>query len=452
MESTPRQNAVLTGSIPKQIILLFFPIFFGTLFQQLYNTVDTIIVGNFCGTDALAAVGATGAFVALLLGFFIGLTSGASIIISQNYGAGEYRLVDRQVHTALALAVVGGAVLTVLGLLISKPVMALMNTPADILDASALYLRIYFLGMIPQMVYNTGTGILRAVGDTKRPLYFLIVASFVNIVLDILLVAIIPLGVAGAALATVFSQVVSAALTIWWLARVKEMPWQLSVRKLKLEPIILNKIFAIGLPSALQASLYSVSNIVIQACVNGFGTVVVAAWSVYGKIDVLYWMTISSLGIALTTFAGQNFGAQHYDRVKRGTNLCMGFGVVIALGMTAVLYPTSEFLFHFFSQDAAVVAQGVQMMHALVPAYITYVSIEILSGALRGCGDVKVPTLITVFVVCLLRVCWIWFVVPVFHTIFMVEMSYPLSWTLASILFLLYYYKGNWLQRSTAHH
>jgi len=345
---------------------------------------------------------------------------------------------------------VGGALLTVLGLYCSRPILALMNTPADILDTAALYLRIYFLGMIPQMIYNTGTGILRAVGDTKRPLYFLIAASAANIVLDILLVAVIPLGVVGAALATVISQLLSAALTIWWLARVKDMPWQLSVRKLKLEPVILRKIFAIGLPSAAQASLYSVSNIVIQACVNGFGTVVVAAWSVYGKIDVLFWMTISSLGIALTTFTGQNFGAHNFQRIRRGTNVSMAMGAALAVGMSLVLYPISEFLFRFFSQDEAVIAQGTQMMHALVPAYITYVSIEILSGALRGCGIVKVPTMITVFVVCLLRVCWIWFVVPIFHTIFMVEMSYPLSWTLASILFLLYYYKGSWLARQTA--
>ena len=447
MAQLSQQNAVLTGSIPKQILKLFFPIFFGTLFQQLYNTVDTLIVGNFCGTDALAAVGATGAFVMLMVGFFVGLTSGASIIISQNYGAGEYKLVDRQVHTALALSIACGALLSVLGLLLSRPVMAMMNTPADILDSAALYLRIFFLGTIPQMIYNTGTGILRAVGDTKRPLYFLIVASFTNIVLDILLVAVIPLGVAGAALATLISQIVSAILTIWWLRRVKDMPWKLSLRKLKLEPVILRKIFAIGLPSALQSSLYSISNIVIQVCVNSFGTVVVAAWSVYGKIDMLFWMMISSLGIALTTFTGQNFGAQHYDRVKRGTNVSMLFGAAIALGMSTLMYPISGWLFSFFSQDAAVIAQGIQMMHTLVPAYITYVSIDLISGALRGCGDVKVPTLITVFVVCLLRVCWIWFVVPVYHTIFMVEMSYPLSWTLASILFLLYYYKGNWLQR-----
>lgn len=444
-------NAILTGGILKQILRLFFPIFFGTLFQQLYNTVDTLIVGNFCGTDALAAVGATGAFVMLMLGFFVGLTSGASIIISQNYGAGEYGLVDRQVHTALALSVVGGALLTLLGVVISRPVMAMMNTPPDILDSAALYLRIYFMGMIPQMVYNTGTGILRAVGDTKRPLYFLIIGSAVNIVLDILLIAVIPLGVAGAALATVASQLVCATLTILWLARVKEMPWQLSVKKLKLEPGILRKIFAIGLPSAAQASLYSVSNIVIQTCVNSFGTVVVAAWSVYGKVDMLFWMAISSLGIALTTFVGQNFGAGRYDRIRRGTNLSMVMGSVMAVGMSLILYPASGFLFRIFSQDEAVIAQGIQMMHALVPAYITYVSIEILSGALRGCGDVKVPTLITVTVVCLLRVCWIWFVVPIFHNIFMVEMSYPLSWTLASILFLLYYYKGNWLDRCIYH-
>ncbi len=447
LETATNQNPILTGSIPGQLMKLFFPIFLGTLFQQLYNTVDTLIVGNYVGTDALAAVGATGAFVALLLGFFVGLCSGASIIISQNYGAGDFQLVDRQVHTALALSLVGGALLMVLGLFSSEAVMVWMQTPAEVVPDAALYLRIYFIGMIPQMIYNTGTGILRAVGDTKRPLYILIIASLVNIVLDYLLVAVIPLGVAGAAIATILSQLISALCIMWCLARTKNMPWHLKASKLKMDPQILGKIFAIGLPAAAQASLYNISNIVIQSCINGFGTVVIAAWSVYSKVDMLYWMTLGSMGLAITTFAGQNFGAQKFDRVKKGTNICLSITFVGTIITCLIMYPASEFLFSLFSQDNAVIAKGVEMMHLLVPAYVTYIAIEILSGTLRGCGDVKIPTLITVFVVCLLRLVWIIFVVPLRHELSTVTFSYPLTWTLASILFLIYYFRGKWLDR-----
>lgn len=450
MRTSHDQNAILTGSIPRQLILFFLPIWFGTLFQQLYNTADTLIVGNFVGTQALAAVGATGAFVQLLVGVFVGLCSGAGVVIAQSYGAGNVEEVDRQVHTALSMAILGGAVLTVLGLVTSRGVLILMQTPADIIDDATLYLQIYFLGMIPQIIYNMGTNILRAVGDSKRPLYFLIIASLVNIVLDIVFVAGFKWGVAGAALATIISQVASAVLTMRCLAGSSGMPWHLEVARMRPDPAVLSDICRIGLPSAAQSALYSISNIVIQAAVNGFGTTAVAAWSVYGKIDFLFWMTVSSYGIAITTFAGQNFGAQLYDRVHRGTRVCLGMAAATTVAISLALYPLAGLAFRMFSQDQAVIEQGIQMMHFLVPTYITYVCIEIFSGALRGCGDVRVPTIITVFGVCGLRVAWLLLVVPHFHTILMVEASYPITWSLASILFAVYYLRGGWMQRCIA--
>ena len=311
MARTPEQNnAIITGSIPRQLLLFFFPIWLGTMFQQLYNTVDTLIVGNFVGTQALAAVGATSSFVQLLVGLFVGLCSGAGVIIAQSFGAGDHDEVNRQVHTALALAIAGGAALTVIGLLISRPVLRLMQTPDEIVGMASEYLQIYFLGMIPQMIYNKGTNILRAVGDSKRPLYFLIVASIVNIVLDIVLVAVIPRGVAGAAIATVASQVGSAVLTVRCSHGSQGMPWHLQLKNIRIERSVLLAICRIGLPGAAQSALYSISNMTIQSAINGFGTVAVAAWSVYGKIDFLFWMTVSSFGIAVTTYAGQNFSAR----------------------------------------------------------------------------------------------------------------------------------------------
>ena len=437
----------LTGSIPKTLLLFFLPIWLGTFFQQLYNTVDAVVVGNFVGTNALAAVGATTPFVQLLVGFFTGLCSGSSVVISQSYGAGNRKLVSRQVHTSVAMALLGGSFLMVLGLVISRPALQAMGTPANILDAATLYLQIYFLGMIPEMIYNMGTSILRAVGDSRRPLHFLIVASLVNIVLDLVFIAGFHWGVAGAAVATVISQVVSALLTLHCLTAAYDMPWGLSFHKIRLEGSILHSIFRIGLPAALQSSLYSISNIVIQSGINSFGTNVVAAWSVYGKIDFLFWMTISSLGLSVTTFAGQNFGAGQVERVKKGTNICLGMAAAITVSISVCLYAASGFLFRLFTQDRAVVEQGIQMMHFLVPVYITYTCIEIFSGTLRGCGDVVASAAITCFGVCGLRILWLMLAVPVWHTVAAVEFSYPVSWTLASLLFIVYYYKSGWLKR-----
>lgn len=445
-----KQVDILTGSIPKQLLAFFLPIWFGTLFQQLYNTADTLIVGNFVGTQALAAVGATGPFVNLLVGLFVGLCSGAGVVVSQSFGARDYEAVDRQVHTALVFSVVIGAVLTAAGLLTAEPMMRLMGTPEEILDASTLYLRLYFLGMIPQILYNTGTYILRAIGDSKRPLYFLIAASLVNIVLDVVFIAALGWGVAGAALATVLSQVASAVLTLRCVAGSEGMPWQISLHKMKMETAILGAICTIGIPAAAQSAMYNVSNMVIQSCMNSFGTDTIAAWGVYGKIDFVFWMTINSLGIAITTFVGQNFGARQYDRVRNGVRVCMGMAAGLTLLVSVSFYLGAEPLFRVFTQDNSVVAVGVQMMHVLTPVYLTYISIEVLSGALRGCGDVRVPTLITVFFVCGLRVLWLTTMVPRYHTIATVEFSYPLTWTLASLLFILYYKRGNWLKRCKA--
>ena len=447
MQGQNQKNAILTGSIPQQQLLFFLPICLGSFFQMMYNTVDTLIVGQFVGTQALAAVGATNSFVSLLVGFFNGFCSGASIIISQSYGANDRDGIDKQVHVAFALAILSGLILTVLGMAISRPVLALMRTPADIIDMSVTYLQVYFAGMVPQMIYNIGTGILRAVGDSRRPLYFLIVASFVNIALDIVFVALFKWGVAGVAFATILSQLVSALLTVRCIRRYKEMPWTLRLRKLRPEMRVVREIARIGLPSAFQGTLYSISNIIIQSSINGFGTTVVAAWSVYSKVDAFFWLIVSAMGASMTTFAGQNFGAGLYRRVKRGNWIGLGITAALSLMVTGVLYPSARFLFSLFSSDAGVIAQGVQMVHFLAPCYILYVGVEVFSGTLRGCGDVKAPTIITVFGVCIVRVIWLLGVVPHFHTVSMVEASYPITWLLASVMFVLYYFKSNWLEQ-----
>ena len=450
-KSVSRGPDLLHGPVFSNMTRFFLPIMLGSLLQQLYSMVDAVVLGRLVGKTALAAVGGSDlVIINLVVGFFVGLSSGACVVVSQHYGAGEGDMVRKSVHTAILFSVVIGAVMTALGILMARPVLVLLDPPADTLADSIVYLQWYFAGMIPSMVYNMGAGILRAVGDSKRPLYFLIVASIVNIVLDIVLVAVIPLGVAGAAIATVASQVVSAVLTVRCIHGSQGMPWHLQLKNIRIERSVLLAICRIGLPGAAQSALYSISNMTIQSAINGFGTVAVAAWSVYGKIDFLFWMTVSSFGIAVTTFAGQNFGARQYDRVRRGTMTCLAMTAGTTLCISLALYPSAQLLFRLFSSDDAVVAQGVQMMHYLVPVYMTYICIEIFSGALRGCGDVRVPTIITVFAVCIMRIVWLAVALPFKHEISVVEFSYPLTWITATVLFAIYYAKGGWMQRCIA--
>ena len=306
------ENKITEGVIWKQLLLFFFPILFGTLFQQLYNAADAVIVGRFVGKEALSAVGGgTGTVINLLVGFFVGLSSGASVVISQYYGARKAELVDYAVHTAIAFSILGGFVLMVGGILTAPAILTAMDTPEDVLAPSILYIRIYYVGTIGNLIYNVGAGILRAVGDSRRPLYFLVASCFTNILLDLLLIVCFDLGVAGAAIATICSQALSALLVILVLLHVKDMH-RLELRKIRIDRKMLHRIVLIGFPAGLQSVMYSLSNIIIQAAINGLGTDTVAAWTVYGKMDALFWMTISSFGIAITTFAGQNYGYQWF--------------------------------------------------------------------------------------------------------------------------------------------
>ena len=309
------------GVIWQRLLALFFPLWFGTLFQQLYNTVDTMVVGRFVGKQALAAVGCTATIISLTVGIFAGVASGAVVIIARYFGAKRDDFVRTEVHTAMLLSLIIGAVFTLLGYAAAPWLLRLMDTTPDTIADATLYLQVYFLGMIPNVVYNMGTGVLRAVGDTKKPLYFLIAASVCNIVLDLLLVVGLDMRVLGAALATVISQLLSAVLVVACLLRAKGEPYQLAPRELRINRASLQHILAMGVPAALQSMTYSCSNILIQAVINSFGTDTVAAWSAYSKIDVLFWLFMNSMGLAVTTYVSQNYGAGKFDRLKEGVRL-----------------------------------------------------------------------------------------------------------------------------------
>lgn len=434
-----KANGITEGVIWKQLLIFFFPILFGTFFQQLYNAADAMIVGRFVGKEALAAVGGgTAGIIQVLVGFFVGLSSGATVIISQHYGAKRGEKVSVAVHTSIAFSIIAGIVMMVGGIAIAPTVLEMMDTPADVMEPSVLYIRIYFLGLVGNLIYNMGAGILRAVGDSKRPLYFLIASCLTNIVLDVIFVAAWGMGVAGAALATILSQALSAVLVIVVLMRTKDMH-QLNIKKIRLDSQTLLRIIQIGLPAGLQSVMYSVSNVVVQASINSLGTDVVAAWTAYSKIDSVFWMMINAFGISVTTFVGQNYGAGKYGRVRGGVRSCMGMSAVATILMSWVLYYYGVHVYGLFTTDATVIAIGQDMMRYLVPTYIAYITVEILSGSLRGIGDCWVPMIISMVGTCVLRCFWMMVAVPMRPDMYNIMFCYPLTWVVTSVSFTIYY-------------
>lgn len=439
-------NTITEGVIWKQLLLFFFPILIGTFFQQLYNTVDTIIVGQYVGTQALAAVGTTGTLINLLVGFFVGVSSGATVIISQFFGGGDWKNLSKAVHTSIALALAGGLVVMALGLLTSRPSLSLLGVPEEILDDALLYLNIYYGGILFCLVYNVGTGVLRAIGDSRMPLYVLIVCCLVNIVLDLLFVVSFHWGVLGVALATVLSQAVSAVLVMLRLMCTSES-YRVELKHIGFDRGILRNVIRIGLPAGLQSVMYSLSNLIIQAGINSFGTTVIASWAAIGKVDGFIWMVMGAFGISITTFVGQNFGAGHYGRVKRSVKVCLGMTLGTILALSAVILLFSRPLLGFFTGDAAVVETGAAFLQILGPSYFLFVFIEIFSGAIRGAGEALQPMLITTFGVCGLRFVWMLCVVPFFPSMEMVAMNYPVTWLITAVVFTIYYLRMKWLDR-----
>lgn len=438
-QTEEKKNQITEGIIWKQLLLFFFPILFGTFFQQLYNAADAMIVGRFVGKEALSAVaGSTGMLTQMVVGFFVGLSSGAAVLVSQYYGAEREEMVGYAVHTFMAFSILAGLVMTGLGLVLTPWMLEAMGTPAEVMDMSVLYLRVYFSGIVGNLVYNSGAAILRAVGDSKRPLYFLISSCLINIVLDVLLVVICDLGVLGAALATILCQAMSAAMVIAALMRTRDMH-HLEWRQVRMDSRMLQRMVRIGFPSGLQSVMYGISNVIIQAAINSLGTNSVAAWAAYSKIDSIFWMVVSAFGIAVTTFVGQNFGAGRMERVRGGIRSCMAMTLVSSAVLSVVVFNWGIYGFELFTSDQEVVAIGVAMMRYLSPMYVTYVSIEILSGALRGVGDCWMPMLLCCGGVCVLRVLWVLLAVPLKRDMYTIMFSYPLTWVVTTILFVVYY-------------
>lgn len=443
MKNQARQ--ITEGVIWKQLLLFFFPILMGSFFQQMYNTVDTIIVGRFVGTEALASVGAAGPIISLINGFFLGVSSGATVILAQFYGAGDHQGISDAVHTGMALAIAIGLCVMGIGMGAAPWILELIGTPASCMEGAMTYSRIYFSGAVASMIYNMGSGLLRAMGDSKRPMVFLIWACVVNIVLDLVFVVGLGLGVAGVGIATVLSQVVSAVLVLGSLMRLPGDE-RLEGRKLRFHGNLLKNILCVGVPAGLQYVMFDVSNLIIQAGINSFGDIAVAAWTAYGKIDVT-WMIVSAFGVSVTTFVGQNFGAQKYDRVRRSVWVCMCMSVTVVAAVSAVLTVFREPILSICTTDPEVIHIGGKMMLYIVVFNVLFMPVEVFAGAMRGTGYSVVPTLVTCVCVCLLRMVWVLTVVTKWHSLLSLCLAYPVSWGLCSLVFLAVYLKGDWLHK-----
>ena len=448
MQIQTGQRQITEGVIWKQLLIFFFPILLGTFFQQMYNTVDTIIVGRVVGTTALAAVGATGPLVNMVNGFFIGISSGATVILSQNYGAGNRQGVQDALHTGVTLSLGLGAIITVLGVGLGPWVMSLMNMPKNCMGDASVYLRIYFAGAIGSMVYNMGAGILRAMGDSRRPMLFLMATCVLNVVLDVLFVAVLKMGVAGAALATTISQFISAVLPIRVLLRLPEDA--LDLRKLRIDRKLLGRILRIGVPAGLQFVTFDFSNILIQSGVNSFGDVTMAAWTAHGKTDAITWMISGAFGVSVTTFVGQNFGAQKYRRIRQSVWISLAMSVALVGAVAALILTFRTQILGIYTDDPNVVAVGSMIMLSIMPFNVVFMPIEVFAGTMRGVGYSVMPTLITGSCVCLFRILWLMTVVRRWHMLNMLTICYPISWVLAATVFFIVYLRGNWLRSRIA--
>lgn len=432
-------RGIVEGVIWKQLLIYFFPILLGTFFQQLYNTVDAVVVGNYLGKEALAAVGgATGTIINLLVGFFVGLSSGATVVISQYFGSGDEEGVSRAVHTSIALSLAGGIFLTFVGIFGARWALEMMGTTADVIGGATDYMRIYFAGVIMNLLYNMSSGILRAIGDSRRPMIYLIICCLVNIVLDILFVGFMHMGVAGAAIATITSQAVSAILTMRALMRTEEC-YKFVLKKLRVDFPLLGRILRIGFPAGIQSMMYSISNLLIQANINALGTDTMAAWTAFGKVDSIIWMVMGAFSVSVTTFVGQNWGAGKIDRVKTSIRTGMVVELLSTFIMSGVILLTGQHLIRLFTQDEGVIAISLMIMHCNVPLYASFVPIDLLSGGMRGMGNSLAPMLIICFGVCIFRVVWLFTAVPLNNNIITIVLSYPISWILTSIVMIIYY-------------
>lgn len=440
------QTTLLTeGCIWKQLVAFAFPLFVGNLFQQLYNTADSLIVGNFLGSNALAAVSSSGNLIFLMVGFFQGISVGAGVVIARYYGAGDYREVKKAVHTTVAFGLAAGIFLTVFGTILTSRILLWMGTPADVLPESTVYFRIYFMGSLSFVMYNVFVGILQSIGDSRHPLIYLVISSVINVLLDLLFVAVLGLGVGSAAVATILSQFFSAFLCLFRLTRKSPEEYRVYLKQIRFDLPMLKQIISNGLPAGFQNSIIALANVVVQSNINKFGKMAVAGSGAYSKIEGFGFLPITCFAMALTTFISQNLGARQYDRAKKGAR----FGILCSVSMAELvgifIYLTIPTLIAAFNRTPEVIAYGTTHARITSLFYFLLSFSHCIAGILRGAGKAAVPMFTMLCFWCIVRVSYITVILHFIPEIRMIFWAYPLTWSLSSIVFLLYFLKADWV-------
>lgn len=438
------QTLMTEGSIGGQMVSFAVPLFIGNLFQQLYNTADALIVGNLLGSSALAAVSATGNLVFLLVSFFGGISAGAGVAISRYFGAGDTEKMRSAIHTNIAFSLIAALILTVLGTTFTPTILRWMDTPEDIMEQSCTYIRLYFAGSLSMVLYNGMRGIMQAVGDSTHPLIYLIISSLLNIVLDIVFIAKLGTGVGGAAVATVISQFVSVFLCMYRLMTTNES-YRLNLREVGINWPMMKLIVRYGLPSGLQNSVIAIANVVVQANINAFGTMAVAGCGAYSKIEGFAFLPITSFTIAITTFVGQNLGAKQYERAKKGARIGILCSIAAAELIGAVIYLTAPVLIGFFTSEPEAIAFGVQKCRVCVLFFFLLALSHCFAAVLRGAGKAVIPMATMLISWCLIRVSILEIVVPIYHSIAVVNWVYPITWCISAIILMVYYFRADWV-------
>ena len=444
MRESDSATLMTEGSIWKKITFFAVPIFLGNLFQQMYNTADSLIVGNFLGSNALAAVSSSGNLIYLMIGFFNGIALGAGVVIARYFGARDQENVEKAVHTTVAFGIVASIVLTIVGVFFAPQILVWMQTPANVMPESTEYFRVYFMGSAGFVMYNMFVGILQAVGDSKHPLYYLILSSIINVVLDIVFITVFDMGVGGAAFATDISQVVSAVLCMIQLMRSKA-EYRLNLRKIRFEWDIFKQVIQFGLPSGFQNSIIAIANVVVQSNINSFGEMAMAGCGAYSKIEGFGFLPITSFTMALTTFVSQNLGAKNYERTKKGARFGIACAMILAEVIGIIIFIAAPGFVAAFDRTPEVIVFGTERARTSALFYFLLAYSHSIAAVLRGAGKSVIPMIVMMIFWCVIRVAVLTGVSILIPSIAVVYWIYPLTWTLSSVAFFIYYKKANWL-------
>lgn len=428
------------GPIVHSLVMFALPLLLSNLFQQLYNSIDSAVVGSYAGDIALAAVGSTAALINLLIGFFLGIATGAGVLYSMHYGAGDYVGLKKITDAAFILSILAALFITVVGIAFAPQMLRLMDMPDDVMPQAVVYLRIYLIGTVPNLVYNVGAGMIRAKGDSARPLIYLVISGVLNLILDLVFVAWLDMGASGAALATIMAQVLSAVLVVRNMTRLPE-EFRFRPLHMRLDKVAVTDVVRISVPCGLQGSMFNISNLLVQAKVNSFGSVAMAGITAYSKIDGFIYMPVLALSLAVSTYVGQNIGAGHYERVKKGVRICVVLAVAVALVVGGAVILGFDPLMNLFTDDLDAREFAHQMMWYMAPFAWIFAFSDIFGGAMRGAGAATPVTVISALCICVFRIIWLTVLLKFFSDIKVVFLCYPASWLLSTCVMTFYYFR-----------